>query len=387
MVWGNIKDAENSAPAWLLHRRSAAQGAARAFGADDAPDLTDMNGDLERLAKRAEGRMRVSPMPAAAPARPAAADDAAPLTAARAFSGTLRDAHRVTSFTALAHGRSIEAPDYDAVDIDALSQGVTGRDHASDKDALRESVSGRDIFAFPRGAQAGKCIHSIFEHADFARPERTELERIVTRSLSAHGFDAVWVCALADMVEAVVKTPLDASGMRLSAVTRERRLDELEFYYPLGHISDEGLRRVLREGGFPEEIRSRIEALSFHPTQGYMTGFIDLVFEHEGRYYLVDYKSNWLGATPDAYRPVDLARSMGREAYYLQYLIYCVALHRYLGNRVSGYRYDTHFGGVRYLYVRGMRPDFGADCGVFADRPAEALITALDAYLCEGILA
>lgn len=124
-----------------------------------------------------------------------------------------------------------------------------------------------------------------------------------------------------------------------------------------------------------------------------MRGFIDLVFEHRGRYYLADYKSNWLGAAPEAYSAPVLARAMGREAYYLQYLVYCVALHRYLGLRVSGYAYESHFGGVRYLFVRGMRPDSGDGkagavtgpaCGVFADRPDEALIAELDAYLRDG---
>jgi exodeoxyribonuclease V beta subunit len=76
---------------------------------------------------------------------------------------------------------------------------------------------------------------------------------------------------------------------------------------------------------------------------------------------------------------------MAREAYYLQYLVYCVALHRYLGGRVRGYRYDAHFGGVRYLFVRGMRPDLGATCGVYADRPSEGLVHALDEYLSSGM--
>jgi len=75
---------------------------------------------------------------------------------------------------------------------------------------------------------------------------------------------------------------------------------------------------------------------------------------------------------------------MAREAYYLQYLIYCVALHRYLAVRVPGYDYETHFGGVRYLFLRGMRPEMGAACGVYADRPARDLIGALDRYLRTG---
>ncbi|HEV7390637.1 MAG TPA: hypothetical protein VGO08_03260, partial [Burkholderiales bacterium] len=119
---------------------------------------------------------------------------------------------------------------------------------------------------------------------------------------------------------------------------------------------------------------------------GYMRGFIDIVFEHGGRYYLADYKSNWLGPTINAYQQEALTKAMGREAYYLQYLVYCVALHRYLQLRVRGYSYDTHFGGVRYLFVRGMHPDSGATRGVYADTPPRELIEALDRYLKTGMV-
>ena len=150
-------------------------------------------------------------------------------------------------------------------------------------------------------------------------------------------------------------------------------------------MNDRALRRLLAGAGLPGEIRQRVDALTFNPTQGYMRGFIDLVFEHRGRYYLADYKSNWLGPTPDAYGSAALATVMGREAYYLQYLVYCVALHRYLGSRLPGYRYESHFGGVRYLFVRGMQPTSGAT-GVYADRPASYAVAALDEYLRSGVL-
>jgi exodeoxyribonuclease V beta subunit len=290
---------------------------------------------------------------------------------ARTFDRPLHDLRRVTSFTGLAHGRAIEAPDYDAADRPEEPELPIGR---------------RDIFAFPRGAHAGKCLHAIFEHLDFEHCARPELERIVARDLVLHGFDDEWTRAVADMMEAVLATPLDADGaLRLSRVSRARRLDELEFYYPIAELSDRRVRELLLAWGFPDEIRQRIGALTFSATQGYMRGFIDLVFEHDGRFYLADYKSNWLGATPDAYRRPQLERAMGREAYYFQYLVYCVALHRYLASRVAGYRYGTHFGGVRYLFLRGMRPDRGAECGVYADLPPEGLIQELDDYLRSGV--
>jgi exodeoxyribonuclease V beta subunit len=167
-------------------------------------------------------------------------------------------------------------------------------------------------------------------------------------------------------------------------VSAARRFNELEFYYPIVGLSDVKLRSILLNWSFPDEIRERIGAFTFAPAQGFMKGFIDLVFQVDGRFYLADYKSNWLGSSLDAYRQSDLRRVMAREAYYLQYLVYCVALHRYLAVRVPGYDYESHFGGVRYLFLRGMRPESGLACGVYADRPAYGLIAALDGYLGNG---
>jgi exodeoxyribonuclease V beta subunit len=112
-----------------------------------------------------------------------------------------------------------------------------------------------------------------------------------------------------------------------------------------------------------------------------MRGFIDLIFEADGRYWLVDYKSNWLGPTLDDYRADRLPPAMARDAYWLQYLIYTVVLHRLLRLRLPGYDYDTHVGGVFYLFLRGIHPERGAASGVFHDRPSRALVEALDGWI------
>jgi exodeoxyribonuclease V beta subunit len=305
LVWGHIRDAQYSAPAWLLHGPRDQQ-AADAFDAFSAGipklDAQAMRRDLEELAHTSAGAIRVTELAAAEREPMERQEAAAAVFDARTFEGAIRDTRRVTSFTGLAHGRAVEAPDYDAAESER------------DVDA---PAARRDIFAFPRGARAGKCLHAIFENVDFSRIERTALERLVGDMLSAHGFEHAWTSAVSDMVRDVAATPLDASGdLRLDLVARERRLDELEFYYPLGKFSEAGLRDVLRRGGFPDAIRESIDALTFSPAQGYMRGFIDLVFEHGGRYYLVDYKSNWLGSTPAAYTLPHLARAMAREAYF-----------------------------------------------------------------------
>jgi exodeoxyribonuclease V beta subunit len=358
MVWGCINEAATAAPAWLLHPR------------DRNLETQAMRKDLQSLVERAQGTIRVTQLPPSEGVRFTPEPEAGKRLVSRTFEGEIRDSRRVTSFTGLAHGRAIEAPDYDA------------RDRPLEPEV---PIGGRDIFAFPRGARAGKCLHAIFEHLDFAKRDPAGVETLVRRALDTHGFDTQWTRAVTDMVQAVLATSLDAAGtLRLGDVTASQRLDELEFYYPIHELSDRGVRDVLLEWGFPDEIRQRIGTLTFSTTQGYMRGFIDLVFEHGGRYYLADYKSNWLGATAESYGEPQLVRAMARETYYLQYLVYCVALHRYLGSRVSGYGYDTHFGGVHYLFVRGMRPEHGSRYGVYSARPPEGLIRALDEYLRTG---
>ncbi|KTT38490.1 hypothetical protein SB11R_24025, partial [Pseudomonas oryzihabitans] len=108
---------------------------------------------------------------------------------------------------------------------------------------------------------------------------------------------------------------------------------------------------------------------------GLFKGFIDLVFEHEGRYFVVDYKSNWLGAEAAAYTRTAMESAVLAKRYDLQYVLYSLAVHRLLKARLPDYSYERHFGGAVYLFLRGCDP---AGHGVFVERPAQALIETLD---------
>ncbi len=113
-----------------------------------------------------------------------------------------------------------------------------------------------------------------------------------------------------------------------------------------------------------------------------MVGSIDLVFETDGRWYVVDYKSNTLGSRGVDYTQAHLNEAMSHSHYVLQYHIYCVALHRLLRLRLGDdYDFDTHFGGVLYLFMRGMSPEYTDGTGCFWDAPPEALIEELSALL------
>ena len=109
-----------------------------------------------------------------------------------------------------------------------------------------------------------------------------------------------------------------------------------------------------------------------------MVGFIDLVYRYDNRYYVADYKSNHLGNRPTDYSEKNMQAAILDHRYDLQYLIYTLALHRFLAGRIREYDYDTHFGGVCYLFLRGMHPENEPGTGVFATRPPFALIDRLD---------
>ncbi len=129
--------------------------------------------------------------------------------------------------------------------------------------------------------------------------------------------------------------------------------------------------------------------LSFSPVRGFLKGYMDLVFENKGRYFLVDYKSNYLGAARSEYSSERLTQVMTDDQYLLQYHLYTVALHKYLEARITGYKYDNHFGGVYYLFVRGMGPLLPGESrekphGIFFDRPNIHLINSLSSLIIKG---
>ena len=108
-----------------------------------------------------------------------------------------------------------------------------------------------------------------------------------------------------------------------------------------------------------------------------MKGFMDLVFQWRDRFYLVDWKSNFLGSRTEDYDQATLTRVMKKEFYILQYTIYTLALDQYLRRRMPGYCYEKHFGGVYYIFLRGLDAKMGPDFGIYRDVPPPELISAL----------
>ena len=109
-----------------------------------------------------------------------------------------------------------------------------------------------------------------------------------------------------------------------------------------------------------------------------------MAFQHGGRFYLLDWKSNYLGPSLDCYDQAALQEVMTANYYVLQYHIYTLALHQYLGYRQPDYRYEKDFGGVFYIFIRGVSEQTGMKNGVFYDRPDAGLIDSLGQALIPG---
>ena len=240
------------------------------------------------------------------------------------------------------------------------------------------NLAADDILRFPRGAVAGECLHAVFEHIDFTQP--ASWPGAIDSALAAH--PPAWNDAAAaprgpailqGMLAQVLHTPLPG-GVVLAQVPASRRLVELEFDLPVPRLGAGALAQALRQHGYASP------TLTFGQLRGHLRGFIDLVFEHAGRFYVLDWKSNHLGDTQADYDVPALARAMDRQGYHLQYLLYCVALHRHLAQRLPDYDFEAHFGGVLYLFVRGVRPHWPGR-GVFAHRPALATLQQLSGVL------
>jgi exodeoxyribonuclease V beta subunit len=364
--------------AWL----PSAAGSATAYLLDPhtaPPASADPAGAYPELVQRAAGSITVGALPALQETIPPPPAPMRRTLRARQVRRTLRADWRVTSYSALA-ARETEAGQ-EALDLDARPQAHIRPPLPADTEPIGE------LAGFPAGARAGLFFHDLLEHADFADTGGAALFPWVESRLRAHGFPTHWTSAvvtgLGHVLGAVLPCGRD-EALRLCDVPPQDRLAEMEFYHPLKPLSLNPLVDCFRRhlpGAWHGDFTRRLERLALHPLEGALKGYIDLVFRWHSRYYLLDWKSNLLGDRIGHYHLPALETVMARELYVLQYHLYALALDRMLRQRLAGYRYARHFGGVLYVFIRGMRADRPASPGVYWDRPKEALMEELAALL------
>ena len=226
-----------------------------------------------------------------------------------------------------------------------------------------------------RGARFGDALHAIFEHAG-PQPLWPQQRTLVLQALRRQGLaDAAGedgARVLAALVERARQADL-GGGLRLGAVAAIDRVTELEFLLPLHGVPVAAIEAAAQRHGYPP----LLPAGGVRTLNGLLKGYMDLVLRHDGRYFVLDYKSNWLGERVADYAPARLAAAMREQRYLLQMLLYTVALHRHLRERLPGYDVARDLGGAIYLFARaaGLAPA----AGVYRECPPPALIAELDA--------
>jgi exodeoxyribonuclease V beta subunit len=362
----------------LLNWLVAGNGQAPQDWLAGAPTPADIDRAWAELARQSAPHIALAPLPAGG-GTPVTFERPRPeALAALPAPAHIADAWHIGSFSALSHGAVSE---HAASDHDART-----RDAAASPRTLPSGIDGDDILRFPRGPAAGDCVHAVFERVDFSDP--SGWEAAIAQALRDHPQSLPglpqneqqkrFARMLARMLDDVTRAELPG-GITLASIPLGRRLTELEFSLPSPRLAAGALNPALKALGYA------VPRLTFGSLDGYLKGFIDLVFEHAGRYYVLDWKSNHLGYAAADYARDRLAQAMGRHGYHLQYLLYSLALDRYLTRRIPGYHHDAHFGGVLYLFVRGVRPNWraadGTATGAYFHRPAAEVLRRLAALL------
>jgi exodeoxyribonuclease V beta subunit len=393
LVWGHIKTAETSALAYLLHQPPLDNGQ-DVIGVLKSRlarlNCTDLLGDLERLVARSEGSIALMDMPRSDKPLLPEQKVAAPPLFCRSFSGNIDTSWKISSYTSLVSHRqqNMDLPDRDGPDDNTWAP-PDGKLDPTIPALPKADKDDRTIYDFPRGARAGIFFHSLLEQLDFTQSDPESRDQLIRDNLRSHGFDPQWLETVRTAIQRVLSAPLlnGEEDLILGDINSRERVNELAFTYPLKPFNRYQLQDVFvrhRGGSIPEEFPVLLERLEFSPSGGFLKGFIDLVFQHDGRFFLVDWKSNDLGRQPADYHVDKLQPVMSASYYILQYCLYTLALHRYLAIHQPHYNYDEHFGGVFYVFIRGVDPERGPAYGIYRDRPDAVLIKALDRTLIAG---
>jgi len=230
-----------------------------------------------------------------------------------------------------------------------------------------------------RGAKTGNLLHFIFESINFSDSSKWEhwLEEAIRKFVP--GQREVYLERLHEMLQHVMYSTIhiDGASFQLASVGRQQRLAEFEFDFPVP-VFKSNLLNNLSDDKVSVNVK-RFSEYSSQELEGIMNGKIDMFFEHQGKYYILDWKSNYLGNSVADYDAAGLAAAMNENNYHLQYFIYTVAVKKYLESRIPGFNYEKQFGGVIYCFVRGVRNVSGQ--GIFTTKPDLKKIKLLESLL------
>jgi len=285
----------------------------------------------------------------------------------------------ITSFSALTSTihLSSEMPDYD-IHIDLHKEIVQHEEKAPKP---------MSIFAFPKGSRPGTFLHELLENVDFEKSDALFIESLVSEKLAEYGFDLLWTKTIIRLIDRVKQACLSKtdSDFRLCHIQSADQIIEMGFYFPIKDLQPNRIKSIIDTVPWVRRSKKDMYPLDTFQINGMMKGFIDLIFSYKNKYYIIDWKSNYLGPELKNYNQSSMKRAILEHYYILQYYIYTIALHRYLDQRIENYDYETHFGGIYYIFLRGLDNKHSGNYGIFWDRPTLDTVMALDQFFHEGV--
>ena len=265
----------------------------------------------------------------------------------------------------------------------------------------------KNIFNFPKGIQAGSFFHEILEniiklslhekisfHSLFH--QKQDIKKIIKQALEKYNYSLAWEGVLTEHIASLFEAPLSkalsdkketqdkAPSLSLNAIEHQNCTAELAFHFNLGSLGPEGrekgTRPLVLEGldGLEDIGELWPEELRLDRKYRFLTGYIDFIFSFQDRFYILDWKSNFLGSQIEDYSLDKIEENMKKHSYHLQYYIYLSAFHRFLKTRKSSYEYEKHFGGVFYIYLRGV--DRKCNTGLYFARPSLKELETFQSY-------
>jgi exodeoxyribonuclease V beta subunit len=273
-----------------------------------------------------------------------------------------------------------------------LDMPAPGQDEGQDKNQLivqdeelatlltQQSIEEHNPFSFERGANAGSFLHGVLENIDLQKPE--QLADVITQQSTWFGIDEQWQGCLENWLSDVLLAPFSGKAnaevssttapLALAQLSTQQIKVEMEFHMPLHEVKVGDFNHIINQY-FKQHSRD----YQFEQLNGMIKGFIDLMFEFEGKFYVADYKSNHLGDSYDDYHHSAMELAMTDHDYHLQAILYTLALHRWLKYKLPNYDYSTHIGGAYYLFIRGMSQTVPGN-GVYFVLPEQSMIEELD---------
>ena len=220
------------------------------------------------------------------------------------------------------------------------------------------------------GAETGNLVHLLFEKISFSNREYwndSVAKIILANRAKDEELIPNYLLLLSNVLDATIIA--GDSSFQLSQINSQQKIHELEFYFPLANLNMDEITGFFTDNGVTIFLRN------MSAIRGMMQGFVDLLFYHDDKYYILDWKTTYLGSNLDDYNQASVSEAMEEHNYHLQYMIYCVAVSKYLASRKTDFDYDKDFGGVIYGFVRGMR--CGQQSGIFFKKPDKAFVHGL----------